>query len=96
MPSLFISQQDGLSVAEPHKLDRQIVPQLLDKYDNEAKSKGNLGSGGLIIVIISFILFIPFPLVLQNLMGSLKEIAPLLYNFLINMPKSAISSTLFL
>jgi hypothetical protein len=96
MPSLFISLEHGLSVAEPHKIDRQIVPQLQDKYNSEAKRNGNIGSGGMIAALISFILFIPFPIMFQNLMNSIKELGPLLHSFLINMPKSAVSSILFI
>jgi hypothetical protein len=96
MPSLFISLEHGLSVAEPHKIDRQIIPQLQDKYNSEAKKNGNIGTGGMIAALISFILFIPFPIMFQNLIDSIKGLSPLLHSFLISMPKSAVSSILFI
>jgi hypothetical protein len=96
MPSLFISLEHGLSVAEPHKIERQIIPQLQDKYNSEAKKNGNIGTGGMIAALISFILFIPFPIMFQNLIYSIKGLSPLLHSFLISMPKSAVSSILFI
>lgn len=42
--------------------------------------------------LVSLVIFAPFPVIVQGLLGSIKDIGPLLHTFLINVSTSAMGS----
>lgn len=92
VPSVFLSLEFGIGIDEPFYIQRTIPPQLSDENEAAAENKAELAQAGMLATLFSLVIFAPFPVIVQGLLGSIKDIGPLLHTFLINVSTSAMGS----